>query len=234
MNVPSVGEVICNEMRHRILKGVYASGERLNVDELSRTLDASKTPIREALGRLENEGLVVFKSRIGWSVSSLNLEEFTDLLEVQCALRFFVSDSLLPHIDKLDFRLLNSINEKLHQLIEGHDYFQIIQQNDLFHMTIFSIHPNKTMVRRLEELDGLVRLQRVRFFEQERTFFPRIAGDAFTQHQKILEMLNARDADAISRVSKEHFASIVGAYKHLSHDIQGNYALSFGICEHKK
>jgi DNA-binding GntR family transcriptional regulator len=206
-------------MRHRILKGVYASGERLNVDELSRVLNASKTPIREALGRLESEGLVVFKARIGWSVSSLSLEEFTDLLEIQCALRFFVSDNLLPYIDKLDFHLLNSINEKLCQLIEGHDYFQIIQQNDLFHMMIFFIHPNKAMVRRLEELDGLIRLQRVRFFEQERTFFPKIAEDAFAQHKKILEMLKTRDADAISRVSKEHFASIVGAYKHLSNDI---------------
>ena len=224
MNVQSVGEVICNEIRHRILKGVYASGERLNVDELSRTLDASKTPIREALGRLESEGLVVFKPRIGWSVNSLSLEEFTDLLEIQCALRFFISDNLLSYIDKLDFHLLNSINEKLRQLIEGHDYFQIIQQNDLFHMTIFSIYPNKAMVRRLEELDGLVRLQRVRFFEQERTFFPKIAGDAFAQHKKILEMLKTRDTNAISRVSREHFASIVGAYKHLSHDIGGYLA----------
>ena len=89
-------------------------------------------------------------------------------------------------------------------------------------MTIFSIHPNKAMVRRLEELDGLIRLQRVRFFEQEKAVFPKIAGDAFTQHQKIIEKLKSRDADAIARVSKDHFASIVGAYRHLSRDVRRN------------
>ena len=216
MNIPSVGEIICNEIRKRILRGVYVSGERLNVDELSRTLETSKTPVREALGRLESEGLVVFKPRLGWNVSSLTLEKFKNFLEIQCALRFFLSDNLLPYIDKIDFHLLNSINENLRQLFEDHDYFQIIQQNDLFHMTIFSVHHNKTMVRRLEEIDAIIRLQRIRFFEQEKALSPSIASHSFEQHQMILEQLKARDAGAISRVSKEHFASILESYKHIT------------------
>jgi DNA-binding GntR family transcriptional regulator len=80
------------------------------------------------------------------------------------------------------------------------------------------------MVRRLEELDGLIRLQRVRFFEQERAFFPTIAENAFIQHQNILEKLKSRDADAISRVSRDHFTSIVRAYQHLSQNVQGEPA----------
>jgi DNA-binding GntR family transcriptional regulator len=222
MEIRSVGEVICNEMRRRILEGFYSSGERLNVDELARTLDTSKTPIREALGRLESDGLVFFKSRVGWSVSSLTVKEFTDFLEIQYALRLFISDNLLPYLDKLDFDYLDSINQEMRHRLGGENYFHIIQQNDLFHMTIFSIHPNKAMVRRLEELDGLVRLQRVRFFEQEKAVFPKIAGDAFSQHQKIIEKLKSRDADAIAQVSRDHFASIVGAYRHLSQNIQGD------------
>ncbi|MDR2176191.1 MAG: GntR family transcriptional regulator [Synergistaceae bacterium] len=224
MEIQSVGEVICNEIRRRILEGFYAPGERLNVDELGRVLDTSKTPVREALGRLESEGLVVFKSRVGWSVSALTVEEFTDFLEIQFALRLFVSDNLLPHIDTLDFALLDSINKEMRHRLEGQDYFRIIQQNDLFHMTIFSIYPNKAMVRRLEELDSLIRLQRVRFFEQERTLFPKLAGDAFIQHQNIIEKLKSRDADAIARVSRDHFASVVGAYQHLSQNTRGKSA----------
>jgi DNA-binding GntR family transcriptional regulator len=216
MEIQSVGEIICSEIRHRILDGVYPSGGRLNVDELARTLDTSKTPVREALGRLESEGLVAFKPRVGWSVNALTVEEFADFLEIQCALRFFISDNLLPYIDKLDFARLDAINKEMRRRLEGRNYFQIIQQNDFFHMAIFSIHPNKAMVRRLEELDGLIRLQRVRFFEQEKTLFPKIAGDAFIQHQNIIEKLKSRDADAIARVSRDHFSSIVGAYQYLS------------------
>jgi DNA-binding GntR family transcriptional regulator len=220
VEIQSVGELICNEMRRRILEGLYSSGERLNVDELARTLDTSKTPVREALGRLESEGLVAFKPRVGWSVNALTVEEFTDFLEIQCALRFFISDNLLPYLDRLDFGRLEFINEELQKSLEGRDYFRIVEQNDLFHMTIFSIHGNKIMVQRLRELDGLIRLQRVRFFEQERAFFPTIAENAFIQHQNILEKLKSRDAEAISRVSREHFTSIVKAYQHLSHNIR--------------
>jgi DNA-binding GntR family transcriptional regulator len=216
VEVPSVGEGIYSEIKRRILEGVYSSGERLNVDELTRTLDTSKTPIREAMGRLECEQLVVFKPRVGWSVNALNMGPFTDFLEFQCALRFFISDNILPHIDKLDFELLYSINEKLRHLLAGRDCFQIIRQNDLFHMTIFSVHPNKTMLQRLEELDALIRLQRVRFFERETTLFPMVAGNSFEQHQLILEQLKARDMDAISRVLKEHFLAILEAYKHIT------------------
>jgi DNA-binding GntR family transcriptional regulator len=224
MEIQSVGEIICNEIRRRILEGLCSSGERLNVDELARTLDTSKTPVREALGRLESEGLVVFKPRVGWSVSALTVEEFTDFLEIQLALRLFISDNLLPHLDKLDFSHLDSINREMRHRLKGQNYFQIIQENDLFHMAIFSIYPNKAMVRRLEELDGLIRLQRVRFFEQEKTFFPKIAGDAFIQHQNIIEKLKSRDADAIARVSRDHFTSIVGAYQYLSKNTEGKPA----------
>lgn len=216
MNVPGVGEIIYNEIRQHILEGNYASGERLNVDELSRTLDTSKTPVREALGRLESEKLVVFKPRVGWSVSSLDVGTFTDFIEYQCALRFFISDNLAPYIDSLDFDFLNSVNEKLRHLFESRDYLQIVKQNDLFHMTILSIHPNKTILRRLEELDALIRLQRVRFFEHEKALFPAIAGNSFEQHRLILEKLKTRDSYVISYVSKEHFASILKAYKHMS------------------
>jgi DNA-binding GntR family transcriptional regulator len=224
MEIQSVGEIICGEIRRRILEGIYPSGGRLNVDDLARTLDTSKTPVREALGRLESEGLAVFKPRVGWNVSALTVEEFVDFLEIQCALRFFISDNLPPYIDKLDFDRLESINKEMRQRLNGRDYFQIIQQNDLFHMEIFSIHPNKAMVRRLNELDGLIRLQRVRFFEQEKTLFPKIAGDAFIQHQNIIEKLKSRDAKAISRVSRDHFTSIVGAYQHLSRNIREELA----------
>jgi DNA-binding GntR family transcriptional regulator len=219
MDIPSVGDIICNEIRRRILECTYASGARLNVDELARRLKTSKTPVREALNRLESEGLASFKPRVGWSVSSLSISEFIDFLEIQCALRHFITENLLPHIDKIDFDLLRSINKKLPQLLAGRSYLEIIQQNDLFHMTIFSVHHNALMLRRLEEVDCIVRLQRVRFFEQEKESFPALADGAFTQHLEILSALEKCDAAAIMRVSKVHHESILRAYKLMSREV---------------
>lgn len=216
MEIPSVGEILCKEIRQRILDGQYASGDRINVDELARKLTISKTPVREALGRLESEGLVSFRPRMGWRISSLSMEEFVDFLELQCALRYFISDSLGPFIDRIDFDLLHSINRKLPQLVAERKYHELIRQNDLFHITIFSVHPNRLILRRLEEIDGIVRLQRVRFFEQERIRFPMLADDAFSQHQEIIAALESRDTERISRVSREHHESLLGAFKCMS------------------
>lgn len=222
MEIPSVGEIICNEIRQRIFDGHYASGDRINVDDLSRKLNISKTPVREALGRLESEGLVSFKPRTGWSVSSFSMEEFVDLLELQCALRYFISDSLQFFIDKIDFDLLHSINRKLPQLVAEHKYHELIRQNDLFHMTIFSVHSNRLILRRLEEIDSIIRLQRVRFFEQERSRFPMLADDAFNQHLEIIAALESRDTERISRVSREHHESLLGAFKCMSRGVSEN------------
>lgn len=216
VEIPSVGEFIYKKIRSRILDGSYASGDRLNVDELARQLKASKTPVREALGRLVSERLVVFRPRSGWSVPSLSLDEFLNFLEMQYALRLFMSDHLAAYVDQLDFELLDSINNKLLMCLAERQYHEVVRQNDLFHLTILRVHPNRLILSRLEELDALIRMQRVRFFEKEHEFFPTVAQDAYAQHQKMLESLRTRNPEHISRMSKNHHGSILRAYKHMS------------------
>jgi DNA-binding GntR family transcriptional regulator len=221
MELPSVGELIYNEIRTRILNGNYASGDRLNVDELARQLKASKTPIREALGRLERAGLATFRSRSGWSVVSLELHEFIDYLEMQFALRSFLSDNLAEYVDRINFDLLQSINQKLHLSVQKLDYQEVIKQNDLFHMVILSVHPNKIMLSKLEDLNGLVRLQRVHFLERENSHLPTVTVNAYEQHQKMMEVLKMRDTEHISQVFRHHNESIITAYRLILRNSQG-------------
>ncbi|MDR1482031.1 MAG: GntR family transcriptional regulator [Synergistaceae bacterium] len=220
MDIPNVGDIMYGEVRQRILEGVYASGERLNVDELSREFNTSKTPVREALNRLGSDGLASFKPRVGWSVSALTIEEFIDFLEIQCALRYFVIENIPPYVDNIDFDLLRSINQELPRYLAERSFFKAIQQNDLFHMTVFSIYPNKLLSRKLEEVDGIVRLQRARFFEREKESIPHLMEGAFAQHLEIIAALERRDAQDIIRVSKRHQESILSAYKLLPNDYE--------------
>ncbi|MDR2947510.1 MAG: GntR family transcriptional regulator [Candidatus Adiutrix sp.] len=207
---------VYNQLKARILDGSYASGDRLNVDELARQLNASKTPVREALAQLASESLVVFRPRSGWSVPSLSLDEFVNFLEMQYALRVFVSVNLMEYIDRLDFGLLDSINTGLQARMREFRYHEVIQQNDLFHQTIFNIHPNRLILDRLEELDALIRLQRVRFFEREHQYFLQVAQRANTMHSDLLDALKKRDPELFIAISKNHHASTLNAYKEMS------------------
>ncbi len=215
MELPSVGELIYTEIRNRILNGNYASGDRLNVDELARQFEASKTPVREALGRLERAGLATFRSRSGWSVVLLELGEFIDYLEMQFAMRSFLSDNLAPFVDKIDFAMLRSINQKLRESLRELNYQEVIRQNDIFHMAILSVHPNRVIWNRLEDLNGLVRLQRVNFLESENIHAPKVAVNAYEQHQQIIEVLKMRDTERISQVFRHHNETIIKAYRRI-------------------
>lgn len=215
MNVPSVSSLIADEVRKQILDGIYVSGDRLNVDEIARQLNASKTPTREALGRLESEGLVAFRPRYGWNVVSLAIPEFLEYLELQGALRNFIVDDIPLYLDRLNFDLLDQINNELIGFYEQGDYLLFIKQNDLFHMNIFDAHPNTVIRRRLAEVDGLIRLQRVKFFKEEKEFAP-VVSNAFVQHKEIIVALREGNPDTVRSVLKKHHQLLLSAYRKMA------------------
>ena len=82
----SFGEQVYHVVRQSILKGDYKPGKKLNEVELSRNLKVSRSPIREALQRLDNEGLVELQPRKGAVVTCLTGEKIEELFEQREAL----------------------------------------------------------------------------------------------------------------------------------------------------
>ncbi len=80
---PSFTEQVSDSIKDLILRGVYEPDQRLNEKEISRSLGISRSPIREAIQRLNNEGLVRLSARKGAFVASLNLNEIMELYEVR-------------------------------------------------------------------------------------------------------------------------------------------------------
>ena len=91
-------DVVFNTLREAILKGDLEPGERLMEIALAQKLDVSRTPIREAIRKLELEGLVVMTPRKGAVVAEITLEDLTDVLEVRKNLEE------LAVVRKLDFK----------------------------------------------------------------------------------------------------------------------------------
>jgi len=80
--VPSLPEVVYGHLRDHILSGRYAAGQPLRQEEIARALNVSRVPVREALTRLESEGLVVLRPRRGYMVVALAPEEIQEISDI--------------------------------------------------------------------------------------------------------------------------------------------------------
>ena len=115
-------EVVFQTLRQAILKGELKPGERLMEVALAERLGVSRTPIREAMRKLELEGLVVMVPRKGAQVASITEKDLTDVLEVRITLENFAIEKACTHMteedmDKLWLASKASDNARLLQVL---------------------------------------------------------------------------------------------------------------------
>jgi DNA-binding GntR family transcriptional regulator len=212
MKVPTMVEVIQAELKKRVLDGEYVPGDRLNVDELARVLNVSKTPIREALGRLAREGIVQSQPRIGWRVSLLSLEEFFQYQETQHILKTYLAEQIFPYLEKIDIKKIEKMNGNMRHFISTGQFDRMLEENDNFHMEIFSVYPNKVLLEYLEEVNNTIRLQRIHMMERQ-LLSPDspLLQDAPKDHEEIIEAIKSGDRNRIIETSAKHQATILAA-----------------------
>jgi DNA-binding GntR family transcriptional regulator len=141
-------EAVYRETRWRILTGALPPGTPINQAELATEFQMSPTPIREALRRLESEGLVVFIAHTMVTVSPLDLKELEDLYAIRVAL-----DSLAGRLAAMN-RTAEDV-ARLKGLLEpptSSDPRQRFERNREFHRAVFSASGNRQLTQQLEQL----------------------------------------------------------------------------------
>ena len=212
MKVPTMVEVIQADLKKRVLEGEYVPGDRLNVDELARILNVSKTPIREALGRLAREGLVQSQPRIGWRVSLLSLEEFFQYQETQHMIKLYLAEQIVPFASKINFTRIEKMNGNMRYFLETRQFERLLEENDRFHMEIYGVYPNKVLLDYLDEVNNTIRLQRIHMMERQ-LLSPDspLLQDAPKDHGEIIDALKSGDRARIIEASARHQATILAA-----------------------
>ncbi|HCD70940.1 MAG TPA: hypothetical protein DEQ04_00005 [Thermovirga lienii] len=209
MKVPTIAALALEEIRNMILSGRFSPGEKINIDQLSRELSISKTPIREALKELGREGLLSYQAREGWSVASHSPEEFSQLEELQQILRSHISTHIYKFVDNLDFNELENINENIIHFVNTKQYDRAFMENDKFHMKIYGAYPNKIILEELRQVNNAIGLQR-RFIlkkciEKDPKFY---LDNLKKQHAEILDSLKSRNAERIKASFDNHFSTL--------------------------
>lgn len=194
----SVTDQVTGIIREMILKGELHPGERLNEVQLSEALKISRSPIREGIQRLANEGLVVLVHRKGAYIKKLTAKEVRDLFEVRMALEMKVtylaaeraSESQLDNIGSFLNRTESAINSKV--------YNRYPLDFD-FHLQIASLAQNSYLEEKVQEINA--KLMLVRYLSGAETGR---AWEAFEEHKEVFKGIKNGDPQSASMAMEKH------------------------------
>jgi DNA-binding GntR family transcriptional regulator len=181
---PNISDMLVNTLREMIVDGRLPAGERVNEVHLAAQLRVSRTPLREALGRLVAEGALTNVPRIGYFVCPLTLDEFQQIYPIRAildpeALRL----AGVPSAERLE--RLQALNSEIRQTS---DVAQVIDLDNAWHHELLAGCPNKVLIDLIEQF-----MRRTRRYE---IALMRERGHGWVtahEHESILAALRAGD-----------------------------------------
>lgn len=172
-------------LHDRIERSVYGPGHRLVLDAIARELGVSVVPVREAIRRLEAEGLVVFERNVGARVAEIDPSDFAETTETLAVVEGAAVALAMPHLDAAALAASRELNDRMRQSIEDFDPIALTRLNEAFHRSLSDPCENP-------QLRGLVdagwrRLAKIR--QSTFGFVPGRARASVDEHTAILDLI---------------------------------------------
>ncbi|SMQ85385.1 transcriptional regulator, GntR family [Devosia lucknowensis] len=179
-----------------------APGSRITVDNLARELRVSQTPIREALSRLEAEGLVNKTHLVGYSAApQITSKQFADLYELRLLLEPDAARRAVAMLTPDSVAELTEAAGVMGRRAKSGDerarYSQFARQDAVFHDMIMQVAGNQLIRDTLNH-------QHVHFHIFRLMFHSRVTEEALAEHEAIIAAFEARDADAAQKAMRIH------------------------------
>lgn len=174
-----------------IVTGELKPMEKININLLSEKLGISRTPLREALLRLENDGLIISKANRWTMVAPINIKQALDIYPMIAALECLALSHAFDNMSDADIDELEDINEHINAIDTHKDLLEKIQLDNIFHKKIIDMSKNNEIYPVIENLKTKVQRMEIFYYaeiqENSRTY------DA---HKLIIKNLRKRDLRA--------------------------------------
>lgn len=187
-------------IRRGIFDKTLKSGQRLPEISIAKEYDVSRTPVREALRRLENEGLVQIVPGWGACLASPTKQEIIDTYEVRENLELMAIRKASHIITPLQLCMLQEQIDNERKAFEKRDLELYMNVNDAFHQIIAESSGNSTLAWYVKNILSRTNVQTI-FFE---SFFNFTDNPSLEEHIKLLEALKEHDEEKCLRLMKEH------------------------------
>ena len=192
-------DVVFNTLRQAILRGELKPGERLMEIQLANKLGVSRTPIREAIRKLELEGLVVMIPRKGAEVAKITVRDLKDALEVRMAIDSLSVKLACERLDEDDKTEIKQACVAFREAVKSGNVQAIVEGDERFHNTIYRASKNQkliTIAMNLREQVYRYRFEYVKDFSYHENLI--------REHDQITEAILKGDVETAQKIMKEH------------------------------
>ena len=213
-------DVVFNTLRKAILRGELKPGERLMEIQLANKLGVSRTPIREAIRKLELEGLVLMIPRKGAEVAQITEKNMQDVLEVRKALEELSVQLACERITPEQVEEMKMAAEDFRKVLKSGDVTKIAEADVKFHDIIFAATNNQRLITLLNNLREQMYRYRLEYIKDEDK-----RQILLVEHDHLIRALEKRHVDEARRAAREHIdnqeITILKNLKEQEHDVQG-------------
>ena len=202
LNLKSLKEQVYDYLREQLRSGEILPGSAINLDDTSRKLGVSRTPLRDALLQLETEGFVTIYPRRGVIVNTLSLQDIKNYYQIIGALESAAVWQAFDKIGENEIRAMDGIIEGMKKAIESDDFDLYYEKNLALHDVYLGACGNENLVRIVRTLK-----RRLYDFPRQRGFVKEWELASIAEHTELLELLKQKKAaEAAAYIRDVHWS----------------------------
>lgn len=200
-----LSDVAFERLRHAIVTGELGPGEKVRDVDLSARLSLSRTPVREALVRLVDAGLVEAKPGVHTRVADLTRADVENTLSVLQQLDLLAVRTAVPRLTPADVEEMRQAQERFARAAAADDAMAALDADDQFHGVVVRAAGNPVLARLIDQIHPMV--HRVLY----RKFSTLLGGqDTVEHHARLVDLCASGDAEQAARVSADHWRHLGG------------------------
>lgn len=210
---PSLAEQAYTQIKHLIFDFALMPGERFSESDLAERVQVSRTPLRQALQRLEREGFLQVFPKLGWQVAPLDFDTFDELYDLRVLIESHAAAHLCeaeerPQLAELAATWLIPAEERLK------DVTAVGAADEAFHTLLVQGSGNREMLRVHREITERIRIIRRLDFTK-----PARIDTTYDEHARILRAITRRRAEEACRLLRAHIEQSKLEVRHITLDM---------------
>lgn len=195
-------EIVFETLREAIIQGRLRPGERMMEIQLAEEMGVSRTPVREAIRKLELEGFVVMVPRKGAYVAGISVKDIVDVFEVRAALEALAAGLAAERITGEEMEELERSLVQINEVSSRDSIDDIVALDSSFHDIIYRSSRNERLIQIVTHLQEQIHRFRTASLSQ-----PGRTKWALDEHKKIVEAISDRNVELAQSLAREHIES---------------------------